>query len=344
VHFNEHSELFALVVKQAGSIVAIAPLKLTYVKKFGITIRKLEFIAARESNYQDFIIGNDNEVVLQCILDYLVDNRESWDVLSLAHIPEASTTARFFLTKLNDSLLCRVAGTEKCVFLEVDTTWQEYATNSKKSRAKIDYRMRRLQGFGEISCFHCSSEEQFRSHLLQFFDLHRKRWNQTDTPSQFNDERYCQFYLETIPQLLPKRQIDLFVLEVEEFPVALMYSFLFGCNCLIQLVAYDMELSKAAPSLVMHELFVKQAFANGIRVIDFGHYYPYKEYWADRFKSRLNIEVYPRMVFPYCVYTLVKTRASMRSGLNRIAPLKRFLGYIRHRFGSATRVWRGLAQ
>jgi CelD/BcsL family acetyltransferase involved in cellulose biosynthesis len=317
-HFRENSEMFILVVRKAGSVVAIAPLRLTHARKFGITIRRLEFIAARESNYQDFIIGNGSEAIIQCILAYLADHAESWDVLRLTHVPESSATVHFLLNGLDGSLLCRVAGTERCTFLEVHETWDEYATNSKKSRAKIAYRMRRLRRLGEISHFHCSSEEQFKADLLQLFALHRKRWNPTDTPSQFNDDRHCRFYLDIIPKLFPKGQIDLFVLEVNESPVALLYSFLFDHTCLIQLVAYDVEHSVAAPSLVMHELFVKQAFATGIQVIDFGHYYPYKEYWADRFKNRLNIEIYPRKLFPYCVYTLVRARASLQSGLNQL--------------------------
>jgi len=332
-HFNENSKLFVLIVKEADSIVAVAPLRLTYTKKFGLRVRTLEFIAAKESNYQDFIIGDNKERVLECILNYLISNRKSWDILSLTHIPETSATAHFFLNELDGSLLCRVSSIEKCIFLKLDKTWKEYATNSK-ARAKIAYRMKRLQRYGEINCSHCSNEEQFRSNLQAFFELHRKRWNPTITPSQFNDDRCCQFYLEISPQLLPKEQVDLFVLSVEKSPVALLYSFLLGRNCLIQLIAYDVEYSKAAPSLVMHELFVKQAFADGIEVIDFGHYYPYKEYWANHFKNRLNIEVYPKRILPCYVYVLTKVIASLRTNLKRIAPLRQFVRYVRRRVRS----------
>lgn len=316
-NFNKNSKLFVLVVKDAGSVVAIAPLRLTYIRKFGIKIRMLEFIAGRESNYQDFIIRNNNSKVLEFILNYLFSNRQLWDILNLIRLPETSTTAHFFLSKLDHNLLHRIVYIEKCIFLKFDKTWEEHNTNLKKARKKIAYRMKRLQKLGEISYFHCLDEEQFRSNLIKLFELHRKRWNNTKTPSHFNDEKYCKFYLEIIPQLLPKRQIDLFVLQLGDSPVALLFSFRFHRSHLIQLVTYDTACSKGAPSMVLHELFVKQANTDGIEVIDFGHYFPYKKYWADRLKNRFNIEIYPKKMMPYCIYFIKSLRDNLRKIISR---------------------------
>jgi len=331
-YFNAHARLFILVVKDNDSIVAIAPLKLSYLGKLGIGIRRLEFIAAEESNYQDFIIGGSREEVLECIANYLVRNKDLWDVLSLRHVPETSTTSYFFLNKLDNSLLCRVAGIEKCIYLKIDKTWEEYAAKSRKKRRKIANRMRKLEKIGgKISFFRCSTEEQFRSNLQKFFELHRKRWNQTDTPSQFNDDRYCQFYLDIVPQLLPKKQIDLFVLKAGEAPVSLMISFLFGRNYLTQLATYDTDYAIGSPSNVMWEMFVKQAFSDGIEIIDDGYYYPYKELWSDQFKNRLNIEIYPKRALPYCLYILARMYGPLRANLRRSPFLMKCARYLRRK-------------
>jgi hypothetical protein len=93
--------------------------------KFGIPIRYLEFIAAEESDYQDFIIGRRHEEVLASILEFLMLHRSQWDVLYLKHVPEYSTTARFFLdplNMLNSSMVSRVVGVRKCIFLEIKQT------------------------------------------------------------------------------------------------------------------------------------------------------------------------------------------------------------------------------
>jgi len=335
-HFHADAKLFVLVVREAGSIVAIAPLKLRRTGVPGIGGRRLEFIAAEESNYQDFIIGDRREEILECILDYLASHRMLWDVLSLRHVPETSTTARFLLDRLDSRLLRRVE-TDRCILLTLDKTWEEYAASSEKARKKVAYRTRKLERLGgELTYFHCSSEELFQSTLREFFALHRKRWTQTDTPSQFNDSRYCEFYLEVTPQLLPDGHIDLFVLRAGGRPVALLYCLVFGQQYTQQLTAYDPEYARGSPSLVMHEFFVREAFARDVEVFDFGHYYPYKELWADRLKTRMNFEIYPKAAFPYLIYALATVYGLLRPSLRQITPLLKCVRYLRGRARSSS--------
>ena len=125
-YLKGNDELFVLAVREAGSLVAIAPLKLAYRKLYGIRIRLLEFIAAKDSNYQDFIVGKNSEDILECIFDYLVSIQESWDILSLSHIPETANIANYIQKRPKDSLLFKTANVDKCVYLESNISWEEY--------------------------------------------------------------------------------------------------------------------------------------------------------------------------------------------------------------------------
>ena len=119
-YFNDHAELFILIVKKANEIVAIAPLKLTYIKSLGLQIRRLELIAAEETNYQDFIIGQNGNDVLECVLEYLLKFQKEWDILSLKHLPETSTSAQFFLHQLGNYPVRKTVQVEKCMFLAIN--------------------------------------------------------------------------------------------------------------------------------------------------------------------------------------------------------------------------------
>lgn len=329
-YFNQNAELFVLVVKEANSIVAIAPLKLTHTQRFSLKMRELAFIAAAESNYQDFIIGNNKEEVLDCIFNYLLDHSNQWDLLTLTHLPVTSKTASFFLNQSGRLIYHRITEIEDCISLKIDKPWLEYEAISKKARSKLAYRQRKLQKQGDLTYTHCTDAEQLRSGMLTFFDLHRKRWGQTRTPSQFNDARYCQFYLEVSPQLLTRGQLDLFVLELEKKPVALLYCFLYAQTYLQQLTTYDVDYAQFSPSLVMHELFTKQVFTDGVTEFDFGLYHPYKEWWANCLKQRLTLEIYPNRKWPcYGIFILSKTLHSLRGNLKQISSLRKFVRYIR---------------
>ncbi|NLG52308.1 MAG: GNAT family N-acetyltransferase, partial [Chloroflexi bacterium] len=131
------------------------------------------------------------------------------------------------------------------------------------------------------------------------------------------------------PLLFANDQLDLIVLSVDEQPVAFSYVFRLSRTQLGQLLAYDPDYSAGAPARVLMELFVQEAFANSTETIDFGHYYSYKEEWADRLKSRLNIELYPRRPLPLIVYSLSNTAQSLKSRSKQIVPLRRAVQFVR---------------
>jgi CelD/BcsL family acetyltransferase involved in cellulose biosynthesis len=332
-HFNENAELFVLIVREAGTIVAIAPLKLISIRVLGIKIRRLEFIAAGESNYQDFIIGKKSEAVLECILDYLVCLQRPWDILSLHHILENSTTAHFFLDKLNHYHLRRIARTEKCIFLKIDKSWEEHKKSLGKGRRhKMANRMRKIEReVGTIHLRTSSTEDQFRSDLQKFIELHRKRWNQTDTPSQFNDHNFCDFYLEVGPQLLAKGQLSFSTLEAGKTTLAQLLSFTMDKSSLIQLIAYDPDYYPFSPMVVLQELFVEESLRNGMETIDWGTYYPWKELWANCLRNRVNLEVYPKRILPSTIYFFTRTYHVFRASLQRNSRILSFIKNLRGR-------------
>ncbi|TFG61598.1 MAG: GNAT family N-acetyltransferase, partial [Gemmatimonadales bacterium] len=341
-HFVADSELFLLVVREAGQIVAIAPLKRSKIWKLGLPIRYLEFIAAEESNYQDFIIGRRREEVLDSILKFLILHRSQWDVLYLCHLPEQSTTARYILDapgRWNRSVVSRVAGVIRCTYMEIDKTWEQYCNSTTKVRNKIASKRRKLQKLGALTSFHCSNEQEYQTNLLRFFELHRRRWNGTDTPSQFHDDRYCRFYRDAGLQLLPKEQIDLFMVEVDAKPIAGLLTLRYDRGCVQQLTAYDPAYAHASPSLVMHELFVEELFADNVRVFDFGHYYAYKEAWANSFKNTLDIKVHLGGPVPYYDHMASSLFQGLRERIRRHDSLLKAARYMRRRFRmlSATR-------
>ena len=317
-YLKGNDELFVLAVREAGSLVAIAPLKLAYRKLYGIRIRLLEFIAAKDSNYQDFIVGKNSEDILECIFDYLVSIQESWDILSLSHIPETANIANYIQKRPKDSLLFKTANVDKCVYLESNISWEEYNKSRKSTRIRMNKRMKRLRKRGEISFFHCKDERQLISNLQKFFELHRKRWNKTETPSQFNDQRYCRFYEEVSIKLKSKGLVNLYVVNVGDIPVAMLYSFMFDRIYLGQLVVFNDEYEEGSPSIVIIELFVQQAFKNSSEIIDLGSYYPYKEYWARSQKKRLDFEIYQKRGIPYLIYALTTLRQALKSGARYI--------------------------
>jgi CelD/BcsL family acetyltransferase involved in cellulose biosynthesis len=326
--FNQGAELFILIVRKAGSITAIAPLKLITKRFLGIKVRTLEIIAARTSNYQDLVIGNNSEEVMACILDYLVTNRAAWDRLNLMHIPENSITAGFFSKLTGNRPFFTISETDPCATLALDVSWEEHkASLGKHRRHVMKNRMVRLEkDLGEIQIKKSLTQDQLQENLQVFYDSHRKRWDKTSTPSIFWDPRYCTFYSEAGSQLLSKGQLGLYFLEAGGIPLAHLIFFTFGKTILLQLITYDPNYYQYSPTVVLIERFIDEAMANGAKEIDFGTYYPWKEQWVNKSKNKLSMLFFPRRFLPSMYYAFNWLFQTFRS---KIRQQPRFLEMIK---------------
>lgn len=331
-YFNDNSELFVLLVKEAGAIVAIAPLKITRLKSLGMDVRRLELIAAVESNYQDIVIGKNSEDILVCILDYLFENSSSWDVLYLRNIPEMSTTTEFLRYQLAGYPSRKVINIEKCMYLEINRASGTPLESFRKKSKNLAYQIRRLEReLGGVSLQLASTAEQFRTDMLVFYDLHRGRWNPTETPSMFNDEMYCKFYLDATLQLNSKNGCELWTLVAGDAQLAQLLGFTFGKYVVVQLLAYNINYRKYSPELVLMELYVNHLLSIDTEIMDFGSYNPYKEQWTNRLKNRVSFQIYPKRFWPSCLYALTITRDTFLYSLRKSGFLLNVAKYIRRK-------------
>jgi len=324
-YFNCDSRLFVLVVRERGNIIAVLPLKISLMRKYLFKLRKMEFLAEDENNYQSFIIGSRSKEVLDCVSDYLVCHKKKWDLLKLKNIPENTVTADYFIKVSNKDLICQVFDKIKCIFMVMDSTWEEFRKNSKSDRRKVAKNIRRLKKFGDVNCIPYNEKDELVL-LNDLFELHRKRWNATETPSQFNQAAKRNFYREVTPLLNKKGQVQFFLLTVNEKPAAIAYYFIYREKITGQLITFDPDFSEGSPTIAMLELSLEQLFNKKYLLFDFGPYYPYKKLWGNQYKNKYTLHIYPKRILPMAVYCLsvIKIKASTNLS-TALRPFKRTL-------------------
>ncbi len=225
-----------------------------------------------------------------------------------------------------------MAGAGRFLLIDSYKSWDEYYRGlSRHVKDEISRHSRHLSKHGALTHIHCSSEEEFTSYLKVLFELHRRRWNSTDTPSQFNDRSACSFYLETVAKLFPKGQIDLFVLKAGEVPVFLSYAFIFDGRWQSQTHCFDLDYAKSAPGTVGAATELKDAFARGTRVMDFGDYFHYKTKWTKSCGTKLSLEVYPSKPVSLAAWLLAATGGPMRAQLRKIGVIRNLVRRMRRR-------------
>jgi CelD/BcsL family acetyltransferase involved in cellulose biosynthesis len=187
--------------------------------------------------------------------------------------------------------------------LVLDGTWEEFKKRSKSERKKVAKSIRRLNKFGKIHCDPCNSRDIVPL-LNDLFVLHKKRWNSSNTSSQFNQEAKCDFYREVTPLLNENGMVQLFQLTVDGLIIAVVYLFNYGNKITGQLLAFNPEFSKGSPAIVMIELMLKRLFGGKYLLFDFGDYYPYKKIWGNRYKHKYKLHVYPKRILPMLMCAL----------------------------------------
>jgi CelD/BcsL family acetyltransferase involved in cellulose biosynthesis len=297
-YFGHGKRLFVLLAKNNGKLIGIAPLMISGASRFGISTSRLEFIGMPLSDYSDFIISEKSEQVLQAIYAYLDENRHEWGFINLNRILESSSTLDLSRGILNRSGLFGIYHSDfapSLVFDGNDEIIQKKILD-KSARKKLKIFLENKGGSIE-SCKENGGDAQELLHI--FFEIHKKRWNSTSTPSIFNDPNTCQFFESVMLSLMKKGQADIFYLTVDKRPIAFLMAFLYDNVYLQYIIVHDTSLSQYYPGIILLVQSLEYNRFKKYREYDFmrgGEKYKFK--YANRIKRLYKISIH-RSLFLY---------------------------------------------
>ncbi len=323
-HFHDSDDLFVLVAEDAGRIAGIAPLKRQIIRVNGVALRRLCFIAASESNYQDILTDDRSGKVHARFWQFLQDHREEWDRLDLESVPTASMTIGCFSGERIGNAPYSLRKRTRCLHLTINCPWDEYfASRSRKTREHCRNRLKKLGDFGPVRLSRVTDDQEIEQVLERLFAFHRARWNPTTTPSKFNDERMRSFYHECMLSLGKLGLMCLYVLTAGTVTVAVEVVFHIGGTYLDQINSYNTELEKLGPSVLLKRLFLEDLFKQGFATVDFGTWYEYKRVWAEEESEKVSFEVYAgrSLRHLYC-YSTTALLMGARESLKRVTLLR----------------------
>jgi CelD/BcsL family acetyltransferase involved in cellulose biosynthesis len=89
--FGAGSELYVVRVRRGGRTIALAPMMLRSVRRFGVRLRALGFLYNVHTPRCDFILARGGEDACAEIWEHLAST-PNWDVLELPQLSEGSAT------------------------------------------------------------------------------------------------------------------------------------------------------------------------------------------------------------------------------------------------------------
>lgn len=271
-HLAEGRALSVLAVRCDGKLVAIAPFavrsrKLTYLLPFP----SLQFLGTGSvgSNYLDLIIRREKEQeALHALAEYLAKRGL---MLELAGVKSDFSFAARLAGELGHSgWRSSKSKINICPFISLSGhSWQSYlATLGSKHRHEFERRLRNLTKQFNVRFEQVRSEEERREALPLLFHLHNMRWRDRGGSEAFCTPSVLSFHQELSQLSLQRGWLRLFVLRLDEKPVAARYGFRYNRTFYSYQSGFDPGYGKYGVGLVARGLTIKSAMEEGAEEFD----------------------------------------------------------------------------
>lgn len=292
--------LCLLTARREGVLAGIAPLMLG--RYYGLPLRRLQFIGTLGTDYLDLILARGEEAPLVgAFLQAIAERRDRWDLVDLQQIRGGSPLAQATAPPPCHTLRLHQ---ERCPFIALPGTWEEYAGSLGKSlRKNIGYYRRLMEREHAIE-IETVANGHLPEAMEEFFALHQARWRRRRLPGAFAGSRIRRFHHEVAARCLERGWLRLHRLRLDGQTRAVLYCFNYGGKGYYYQGGFEPTLARYSPGTVLTAHAIEDAIRLGAVEFDFlrGDE-PYKYAWkaSDRENVRLLIwrSAFPSRLAPW---------------------------------------------
>lgn len=268
--FGDSHELFVILAHAGSRLVGIAPMMMPRAKGVnGQARRQLHFIGSTNhaSDYCDFIVDPAVPEALDALLDAVCAGSSGCSRIDLSHFPSHSPnqarTREYFQRR----------GERAAVDFERDAPVRMLGDRQADLKAANKSSLKRHAGYfrksGELQFHRCTSEAEILGYLDPFFEQHKARWAQTDTPSQFVDPAQRNFYRELVRELLPYGWLRFDAVLFNGAPLAFHFGFEYRRRFIWYKSTFDVRFASRSPGEVLIKFLLEDAIQKQLEEFDF---------------------------------------------------------------------------
>ena len=301
-HFGAGKKLLILTVEDQGAILGVAPLMFSEYKApaFG-HIRKIELVAARDSDYSNFISLRENEAIVNSIVDYLKNNIPGWDWIELKEIPESAAKLNLVNIFSHDfsDLTLKMKACNFCPYVVLPGSINLLMEKlSRKMRQNLTRRLKEMRKDYRVELKRYDEAGYSVKQAMTFLtSLNKARWSAQGMPGSFNEkyDDFRNFQIDAAERFAEKGWLGLYFLMANDEPISVEYTFEYGGKVYAYLSGFDPGYSKYSVGNLIVMLLLERLIKNG-----FGEYdmlrgnEPYKFAWTNTYRQNFEIRLVRR--------------------------------------------------
>lgn len=255
-----------------GALIGIAPWFIEHHAERGRIVRCIG--SEDVTDYLDVIIHADYQAMAyDGLAQYLIENRDAFDVIDLCNIPQASPTYTHFPQVLEQcGFDVQTPQQDVCPVIRLDGSWDDYlAELDKKQRHEIRRKLRKAHGQsvnGSLEWYTVDESHDLNEKMAIFLDLMAK--SQDEKADFLQDEQHVAFFKSMVPAMQEAGWLRMNFLVINGHHVAAYLNFDYGNHILVYNSGLDSsQFGHLSPGIVLLSYNIQDAIDKGRAVFDF---------------------------------------------------------------------------
>jgi CelD/BcsL family acetyltransferase involved in cellulose biosynthesis len=324
-HLAGDRRLSILVVRSRGSLIALAPCSLRSPSLLnGRPIPTLEFLGTGSvgSDYLDVIVRcGRTEEATRAIASHLAEQRL---MLRWTQLKRNQCLAAHVASALGDKGW-RIAETETniCPYIPLNgSSWESYLLSlGAEHRYNFHRKWKRLNREYTLRLDQVRTPLECRESIDLVIALHNLRWSNRGGSDAFHTPELVRFHQEFSNIALDRGWLRLYVLRLDEKPVACLYGFLYRRVFYFYQSGFDAAYDKHSVGLITLGLAIKSAIEERAEEFDLLHgSEAYKSHWCCDSRELSRLEAYPPRVLGWACQSSVDLGRAARKVARRVLP------------------------
>lgn len=287
-----------LVLKRDGSITGISPLIRRTASRFGLAVRKVEFVES-QADYNDFVWGDDPAGQIDAILNFLAQTNDQWDLVDLRALRETGNIVALLEGALSRTkLMYRVLPEEeRCPYLPIDAPWavmlSKFSPHPRHNLRTQQNRLDRMSAQGLRVRIIENPQDEPRL-LEKLIALDRQKHVHGELSQPFI-AKYPEVFQSLFDTLGPRGWVYVALMELGDRPLGSLVGFRCGKNLWAYQTAYDRSFSRLSPGTMLVPALIDYGFSHGYNEYDFlrGEE-AYKMRWSTGFHRSYRLLIWSR--------------------------------------------------
>lgn len=281
--FKQDKDLLLITMSRGDEVAAIVPLY----RKREDGRKVLRFIGGVDlTDYLGPICSfEDREEVADTLAEWLAETDVEWDEFDAHNMPVPFGFAEFLVDRCDRrGFRFTLDQEETAALIPLPGSWDLYlASLDSKDRHELRRKLRRFRRDHPEARIRSVTEESLERDLKLFVEMHR---GAEGLKGHFMRPEIATFFERMAGVFMPLGSLRLDFLEVGERPLASAFGFQFGDAYCLYNSAYEPELRRLSPGLVLVAELVKRSIEGGLRTFDFLR-------GPERYKYQLGSEAVP---------------------------------------------------